>query len=103
MFEVQILVPSYDNDNNRFESEVFQQWETKLIETFGGYSRYPGIVEGGWADGGKVYRDEMRVYGLAISGLIDGQKVIETTKFAQTLFKQEAMFIRYLGQTEFVS
>lgn len=103
MFEIQILIPSFDNGGKPFPESAYERWEKHLIGVFGGYSRYPGQVAGGWMENGTIYHDKSFVYGVAVAGMVDGQKVIDAAKFAQRLFKQEAMFLRYLGQTEFVS
>lgn len=103
MFEVQILIPIADNEGNAFTTEHFNQWRQRLLDLFGGYTEYPGTVCGGWVDNGTVYTDCSVVYGVAIGGLADGYKVIKAAYDAKTLFRQEAMFIRYLGLTEFVS
>lgn len=104
MFEVQFLVPLADNEGTEFPESVFRQWEAELLDSFGGYSRYPGQVAGGWADEeGTIYRDENAVYGVAIAGMADGEEVVKAARFAKKLFRQEAIFIRYLGQTEIVS
>jgi hypothetical protein len=103
MFEVQFLIPLADNEGNAFTDEVLNSWRTRLIEWFGGYSAYPGQVAGGWMEGGKVYTDENVVYGVAIGGVTDGDKVAKAARYAKILFRQEAIFIRYLGLTEIVS
>lgn len=102
-FEVQILVPKKDNDNVPFEEKTCRVFERYLTKLFGGFSRYPGQVAGGWvAPDGTYHPDKSWVFGVAIDGLADGEKVIRAARFAKHLFRQKSMFVRYLGQTEFV-
>jgi len=103
MFEVQFLVPESDNQGEPFTASDLDAWRRKLLDSFGGFTEYPGTATGGWMDeGGIIYEDENQVFGVTISGLGDGEAVIEAAEFAKELFRQEAIFVRYLGQTEII-
>jgi len=102
MFEVQLIIPVEDNDGNAFTEADFEGFRQKLLDLFGGYTEYPGTTLGGWVDDGDVYTDESRIFGVAISSLSDGPKVVEAAEFAADHFDQESVFVRYLGRTEFI-
>lgn len=100
MFEVRINIPTYDNNNTPFTPVEYTVWERKLSEAFGGYSLLPGLVQGGWVDGETTYRDDLRVYVVALGSLTDGGKLGDIIEFAKLHFAQEAIYFAYLGQSE---
>lgn len=100
MFEVRINIPTYDNDNRPFTPVEFGVWESLLGQTFGGYSLLPGLVQGGWVDGETTYRDDLRVYVVALKSLTEGGDLKKVIDFAKLHFSQEAIYFAYLGQSE---
>jgi hypothetical protein len=100
MFEIQMLIPVLDNDGVPFSPEEHEAFELKAAELVGGFSRYQGETLGGWYFEGRLYRDRTRVYGLAVEGLAGGAKVLELAAFAKAHYRQEAIFLRYLGVVE---
>lgn len=102
MFEVQLLIPLSDNEGDAFDESDFEEFREELLDLFGGYTEYPGTTLGGWVHDGDTYTDESRIFGVAISSLSDGPKVVEAAEFAADHFDQESVFVRYLGRTEFI-
>jgi hypothetical protein len=100
MFEVLMLVPVADNDGDTFPEVAFDLFEEVLIARFGGFTRYPGSAVGGWVDSGRVYRDATRVYAVVVRSVMDGGHIGEVVRFAKAHFRQEAIFVRYLGVVE---
>jgi hypothetical protein len=100
MFEILILVPIRDNGGDDFPEAAFALFEELLVDRFGGFTRYPGTTTGGWAFGGRVYRDEARVYGFVVKSIGCGDRVTAIAAFAKGHFGQEAIFIKYLGIVE---
>jgi hypothetical protein len=59
MYLIQILLPVYDNEGNKFEAEQYTEVRLELTKAFGGstaYSRAP--AEGLWHDAGTVKKDD---------------------------------------------
>lgn len=100
MFEVTIIIPVADNDGDCFPETAFETFEAVVVARFGGITRYPSTAVGTWVDGGVTYRDESRFYGIAVGSLTDGSLIGEVVEFAKRHFRQEAIFIRYLGIVE---
>lgn len=102
MFEVQILVPMWDNDGAAFPQELFDRFEEEAMTQFGGFSRHPNI-SGGWTNPeGKVFSDCSRVYAVACKDLTEGHSARLLASWAKWTFSQEAIYIRYLGLAETV-
>ena len=78
----------------------FGVWESLLGQTFGAYSLLPGLVQGGWVDGETTYRDDLRVYVVALKSLTEGGDLKKVIDFAKLHFAQEAIYFAYLGQSE---
>lgn len=58
---------------------------------------------GGWRDAaGNDVRDSSRVYSLALASIEQGAALVALARFARALFRQDAIFIRYLGQAEII-
>lgn len=102
MFEIQVLIPVVDNAGVVFTAEEHLAFEAVLIERFGGFTLYPANAVGGWFDAksGITYRDHTRMYGVAVGSIVDAAKVTDVVRFAQAHYRQEAIFVRYLGQVE---
>jgi len=93
-----------DNDGIAFDPAHDDVFANHLVSRFKGYTLLPGEGSGGWeGPDGRIYRDTMRVYMVAVSGLIaDGVQVELAARFAKRHYRQEAIFLRYLGLTEIV-
>jgi hypothetical protein len=101
MFEVTFLIPTVDNEGVPIHEFFIQEWEARARTAFGGYSLLPGLVEGSWeSPTGKVYRDKLRQYIVAIPSLSEGLKLARLADAAKELLNQEAVYIRYLGLSE---
>ena len=48
MFEVQMLVPTADNDGNVFWPDHVAAFEAAAIDAFDGFTVYPATAIGGW-------------------------------------------------------
>lgn len=102
MIEVTILIPVADNDGHEFSADHHRAFESFLLETFGGFSRLPGLVRGAWLGDGIRYDDELIVYLVAIQSIADGGNIGGAASFAKVHYRQEAIFLRYLGQAEII-
>lgn len=100
MFDLVILIPVRDNDGDDFPESAFALFEEILVTRFGGFTCEAGTASGGWAFEGRVYRDETRVYHVAMRTIGDGVLVVSVVAFAKSHFRQEAIFIRYLNIIE---
>jgi hypothetical protein len=100
MFEVTFLIPTYSNEGEAFDAPTFTSFEAKAVSLFGGLSRLEGLARGQWMDAGRLYEDASRVYVVAVASITDGAKVAELVSFVKETFRQEAVFLRYLGVAE---
>jgi hypothetical protein len=102
MVEVQILIPTEDNDKVTFETAHHVAWEKRLTKLFPkGWSLVPGTVAGVWSQDGREYRDTLRVYVIGVPGLIaNGEAILKAARFAKRHYRQEAIYVRYLNVSE---
>ena len=99
MIEVRFLVPLANNSGVGFLPSHHSQFEAALADLFGGFTRY-GAAAGGWIDAGRVYRDDLTVYAVALSSIVEGAKVAELATYIKNHYSQLAVYITYLGQAE---
>ena len=99
MFELTFLVPLADNDGITFTPAHHDQFEATVVEVFGGFTRL-GLVVGGWSDGKVIYHDTTMAYVVALKSITDGARVANIVAFAKAHFRQEAIYVRYLGLAE---
>lgn len=102
MIEIMIFIPLKDNDKKSFSSSYHAQFEQEVLKLVGGLTRYSGTNQGMWADNGKVYTDDIRVYGIAINSIADGGKIGQIAELAKSHYRQEAVYIKYLGLAEII-
>ena len=71
MYQIQLLLPLYDNEGRGFARAEFARVRDELAENFGGvtaYSRSP--AEGVWkGDGGEVSRDRVIAFEVLVESL----------------------------------
>ncbi|WP_394847364.1 hypothetical protein LZC95_07850 [Pendulispora brunnea] len=102
MFEAYVLIPVYDNEGTIFSAEDHHQFECLLAERFDGFSLVPSSLTGAWVNGGKTYHDELRAYVVALRSIAQGGAVVEVAQAAKAHYRQEAIYIRYLGVSEVI-
>lgn len=100
MIEVQIIIPTKDNDGKSFTAKTFKAFEVEMARLFNGVSQLKGEVIGRWIDDNKEYCDTSRVYMVALQSIAEGGKVLEAVEFAKQNFGQLKIYVRYLGQSE---
>lgn len=100
MILIEIFIPLAGNDGETFTGEHHAAFEAVLADLFGGFSRLPGTVAGGWSDAGRLYRDDLVIYVVGIRSIVDGAKVGEAVTVAKAHYAQLAIFVRYLGLAE---
>jgi hypothetical protein len=69
-FLVQILLPVYHNNGQRFPSDLYNEVRAKLTDMFGGltaYTRAP--AEGVWESGTTLKRDDIVVVEVMVDSL----------------------------------
>jgi hypothetical protein len=101
MFEVMILIPKADNDGNVFSADHDRTFEESVIHLIGGLT-WRGSAEGLWASDGRIHRDAMGTLILALRSLAEGAKVGEIAIFAKTHYRQEALYLSFLGVSEII-
>ncbi len=100
IIEVTIFIPVAANDGTPFDQAHHAEFEAFVLNRFGGISLLPGIVDGAWSDAGITYRDQSRMYLVALGSLLDGGILKEVLDFAKRHYRQQAIFFRYLGVAE---
>lgn len=102
MIEVTILIPIADNDGMTFAAPHHRQFEAVLLDHFGGFTRFPWHAIGGWVGNGQTFSDATAVYLVAVEGLVGNDALREAIRFAKRHYRQEAIFLRYLGVAEVI-
>ncbi len=92
---VQILLPLFDNDGNRFEHDRYQAVRKHLIEQFGGLTAYTQAPATGlWeTDENAVIRDDIVVYEVMTDAL-DRNWWVSYRKELELRFQQESLVVR---------
>jgi hypothetical protein len=91
---VQILLPLYDNQGQRFSNERYDEVRGKLTSTFGGltaYARAP--AEGLWGKGHNVKRDDIVVVEVMMDSL-DRRWWGSFRENLERLFQQDQIVVR---------
>ena len=94
MHLVQILLPLYDNDGDRFGPGAFHTVREELAGRFGGltaFTRSP--AEGVWEDDGQRHHDEVVVYEVMVER-IDRAWWATYRRSLEERFRQEIILIR---------
>lgn len=99
MIEVQFFIPVADNDGVKFGDVHHIAFEGFALEVAGGITLNPATATGSWI-GDKRYDDELRIYSVAIASITEGDKIARIAAFAKAHYRQEALFLRYLGIAE---
>src|SRR5690606_32796588 len=74
---VELFIPLASNEGETFTADHHAAFEAVLTGLFGGFSRLPGVVTGGWEDAGRIYRDDLVIYAVVLPSLAAGGKVAE--------------------------
>jgi hypothetical protein len=91
---LQILLPLYDNQGQRFSSDAYSEVRSKLVDMFGGltsYTRAP--AEGVWESGTSVKRDDVIVVEVMV-GSLDRSWWGAYREDLERAFRQEQIVIR---------
>jgi hypothetical protein len=91
---VQVLLPVYGNEGDRFPTDYYNEVRTKLTDKFGGltaYTRAP--AEGLWNSAGTVKRDDIVVVEVMAQSL-DRAFWGNYRRELEELFQQDKIVIR---------
>lgn len=83
MLEVPILIPLQDNQGETFTAAHHGQFETVILEAFGGFTLLPGTFTGAWMDDETTYSDELRAYLVALVSIRQGGQLGELVDMAR--------------------
>lgn len=100
MIEITILIPLAGNDGLTFAPAHHAVFEREVVDVFGGFTLLPDAAKGGWVKDGTFYPDYHLQYVVALDSITHGGKVADIAAFARRHYRQEAIFIRYLGLAE---
>ena len=93
-FLVQILLPVYDNNGERFPSDLYNEVRAKLTDMFGGltaYTRAPAV--GVWESGTTLKRDDIVVVEVMVDSL-DRTWWGAYRRNLERLFRQDQIVLR---------
>ncbi len=95
---IQMLLPVYDNEGNRFPESPFAQTRKELLERFGGVTAYQRApARGLWkTDDGDVARDDVAVFEVMAREL-DREFWERYRQQLEQRFQQESIVIRALS------
>ena len=98
MFIVQILLPLYAPDRERFPRQAFELVAKELTERFGGMTAYANApARGLWEDdAGHAQRDEIIVHEV-MTETLDRSWWSDYRALLQARFSQDEVVIRALG------
>ena len=104
MVEVQLLIPLADNGGVEFEGDHIAAFEQNMRDVFGNISVMPGTGHGSWKmSDGSVVIEPWRIYLVAVDSLLaSGNAIHSMAQFAAAHFRQEGIYVRYLGIAEVV-
>jgi hypothetical protein len=101
MIEVQILIPEQSNEGGTFEAGHHAAFEAVVLAALGGITRMPEGAVGSWLnDAGERFDDATRVYVIALKSIGQGGTLAGVVAFAKAHYRQQAIYIRYLGVSE---
>src|SRR5437762_5483355 len=87
-----LLIPMRDNDGRAFRHTDLARLERQLTTTIGGYTRR-NRIRGGWADDGRVYRDESYEYTVGLESFRQVAPLVALVDWALVYFRQEAIYL----------
>jgi hypothetical protein len=94
MYLVELFIPLFNNDDERFSRSAFEELEKTLTDRFGGLTGYPRTPASGiWNNSQGSTRDELVVYEVMTES-IDTQWWYEYRKSLEAKFQQESVLIR---------
>lgn len=98
MFLIEIFLPTYDNDGQRFTSEAFHAVRNELAEKFGGVTAFlRSPATGLWADeNGELRRDELAIFEV-MTDQVDRAWWQNYRHDLEQRFRQEEILVRVTG------
>jgi hypothetical protein len=98
MHLIQLLLPLYDNQGNRFDRGAFDEEQAELTERFGGVTAYlRSPARGAWKEeDGEVARDEIVIFEVMADPL-DRAWWRDRRERLERRFRQEELVVRALG------
>lgn len=103
MITVILLIPLADNDKVTFAPDHHRAFEIALAEFFGGFTLLPMSCLGAWVDNGRLYTDQTRAYQVAVKGMVEsGAALADCVALARAHYRQETIYLTYLGVAEIV-
>ena len=95
MFLLEIFLPTYDNEGERFKKEQFDTVRTEMIERFGGVTAFTRSPASGlWSDeSGEVRHDDMAIFEV-MTQTLDQKWWREYRQELERRFKQQQIIIR---------
>lgn len=95
MYQIQLLLPLYDNQGNPLPRDLFAQVRSELVARFGGLTAYTRSPANGlWQDDtGTTVRDDLVIYEIMAKQL-DAQWWHDYRRELEQRFQQDALVVR---------
>lgn len=91
---IEVFLPLYDRDQQRFERDKFEAVERTLVEHFGGFTCYPRAPATGiWRNNGTPELDELVIYEVMTSNVDKNWWAAWRAELEQ-MFHQDEVLIR---------
>ena len=90
MREAKIIVPDRFNDGSATPDSFREQFEKRLVNTFGGFTKY--AAHGAWAGPRGVQVEPITVYTIA-STLWHNRQLVEFAKYVKAELQQDAVYL----------
>lgn len=100
MIEVTILIPVRSNAGDTFDAGQHAAFEEFLAGLCGGFTLLPDHSTGGWQFEGRLVRDKMLIYVVALTSITDAFVLSTIATRAKAHYAQDAIYVRYLGLSE---
>ena len=97
MLKTVVLIPVRDNEGHPFPRSYWKELADRFSDIAGGYSWAPG-QHGVWVSpGGRSFHDRSRAYTVALESWFQLPQGLETIRWIQERFRQEALYTRLPG------
>ncbi|MDF3035693.1 MAG: hypothetical protein K0S28_967 [Paucimonas sp.] len=101
MHLIQILLPLYDNEGNRFDRDRYEEISSELVNRFGGLTAYTRAPAAGlWREEGEAVHDDVVIYEVMADNLDEAwwraYRIMLEKRFRQQSLIVRATTIRQL-------
>ena len=98
--EAKIIVPDCYNSGEAAPDSFREQFEKRLVATFGGFTKY--AAHGAWVGSSGVQIEPVTVYMIAAT-LCDNRRLVELAEYVKAELQQDAVYlVKVDGSVHFI-